>query len=38
LKDRIWICPNCGKEIKRDENSSKNIKDKYFKVGVYSVL
>jgi len=35
LRDRIWICPNCGTEHKRDENSEKNIKDKYFKVGVY---
>ena len=25
LKDRIWICPNCGKIHQRDENASDNI-------------
>ena len=27
LKDRKWICPNCGKEIVRDENAGKNLRD-----------
>lgn len=25
LKDRVWICPRCGKEIDRDYNAAKNI-------------
>lgn len=37
LKDRKWNCPVCGKEINRDENASKNIKDKYFKAGVFKL-
>ena len=27
LKDRKWICPNCGSEIIRDENAGKNLRD-----------
>lgn len=27
LSDRIWICPNCKKEIDRDYNASLNIRD-----------
>ena len=27
LKDRKWICPNCGNEIIRDENAGKNLRD-----------
>jgi putative transposase len=35
LKDRNCTCPKCGVSYNRDENAAKNIKDKYFKVGVY---
>ena len=27
LKDRKWVCPNCGAEIIRDENAGKNLRD-----------
>ena len=27
LKDRKWVCPNCGTEIIRDENAGKNLRD-----------
>ena len=27
LKDRKWICPNCGADIIRDENAGKNLRD-----------
>ena len=27
LKDRKWICPNCGTEIIRDQNAGKNLRD-----------
>ena len=27
LKDRRWICPNCGSEIIRDQNAGKNLRD-----------
>lgn len=27
LRDRKWICPNCGTEIIRDENAGKNLRD-----------
>ena len=27
LKDRKWVCPNCGTETIRDENAGKNLRD-----------
>ena len=27
LKDRVWICAGCGREIDRDFNASENIRD-----------
>lgn len=27
LKDRTWICPNCGTEIIRDQNAAQNLRD-----------
>ena len=27
LRDRKWICPNCGTEIIRDQNAGKNLRD-----------
>ena len=27
LKDRTWICPNCGAQIERDLNAAINIRD-----------
>ena len=27
LKDRKWVCPNCGAEIIRDQNAAQNLKD-----------
>ena len=27
LKDRKWVCPNCGTEIVRDQNAGKNLRD-----------
>ena len=27
LRDRKWICPNCGTEIIRDENAAQNLRD-----------
>ena len=27
LKDRKWICPNCGTEFIRDQNAGKNLRD-----------
>ena len=26
LGDRMWMCPDCGSELDRDENAAKNIK------------
>lgn len=28
LKDRVWICPDCGEVIDRDVNAAINIRDK----------
>ena len=27
LKDRKWICPNCGTEVIRDQNAAQNLRD-----------
>lgn len=27
LKDRVWVCPNCGTEIIRDQNAGRNLRD-----------
>ena len=27
LKDRTWICPDCGTEIIRDQNAAQNLRD-----------
>ena len=27
LKDRKWICPNCGAEVIRDQNAAQNLRD-----------
>lgn len=27
LKDRKWICPDCGTEITRDQNAAQNLRD-----------
>lgn len=27
LKDRKWVCPDCGSEIIRDQNAGKNLRD-----------
>ena len=32
LSDRIWVCPQCGKEIQRDQNAAKNLKDNALKI------
>ena len=32
LKDRSWICPNCGLHNDRDENAAKNIRDEGYRI------
>lgn len=32
LKDRVWICPECGTEIIRDQNAAKNLRDNALKI------
>ena len=32
LKDRVWICGGCGKEIDRDFNASENIRDEGIRI------
>ena len=27
LSDRVWVCPDCGTEIVRDQNAGKNLRD-----------
>ena len=41
LKDRVWICPECGREIQRDQNAALNLKENALKIltdGIKSVL
>ena len=32
LSDRVWTCPQCGKEIQRDQNAAKNLKDNALRI------
>ena len=32
LKDRVWICPECGTEIIRDQNAALNLKENALKI------
>ena len=32
LKDRTWICPNCGTKIIRDQNAAQNLKENAIKI------
>ena len=32
LDERIWVCPDCGETIYRDENAAKNIKEEALKI------
>ena len=31
LSDRVWVCPQCGEEIQRDQNAAKNLRDNALK-------
>lgn len=32
LSDRVWICPQCGEEIQRDQNAARNLRDNALKI------
>ncbi len=32
LKDRVWVCPNCGTKIIRDQNAAQNLKENALKI------
>ena len=32
LKDRVWVCPNCGTKIIRDQNAAQNLKENAIKI------
>ena len=32
LRDRVWICPECGSEIIRDQNAALNLKENALKI------
>lgn len=32
LRDRTWVCPQCGEEIQRDQNAAKNLKDNALRI------
>ena len=34
LSDRIWVCPECGTEIIRDQNAALNLKENAIKIPV----
>lgn len=31
LRDRTWVCPQCGEEIQRDQNAARNLRDNALK-------
>ena len=32
LKDRVWICPECGTKIIRDQNAAQNLKENAIRI------
>ena len=32
LKDRVWVCPNCGTKIIRDQNAAQNLKENAIRI------
>ena len=32
LRDRTWVCPQCGKEIQRDQNAARNLRDNALRI------
>lgn len=32
LSDRVWVCPQCGEEIQRDQNAAKNLRDNALRI------